>query len=133
MHWPSGEHSNHTHATPTLTPCLFVCRYGSTLIVDCELSAGDVVTVGIHLTILKILSKLLTVSLNQEPFTPCSALSKGSPSCKNSFLIIQVFFAVILGSFSLGNALPELVTFGTALGAASVVYDIIDRVRFRAI
>ena len=41
----------------------------------------------------------------------------------------QVFFAVILGSFSLGNALPELVTFGTALGAASVVYDVIDRVR----
>lgn len=58
-------------------------RYGSVLIVACELAAGDVVT---------------------------------------------VFFAVIVGSFSLGNALPEIETFATALGSASVLFAIIDRV-----
>lgn len=41
---------------------------------------------------------------------------------------LQVFFAVIIGSFSLGNALPELETFGTALGAAAFVFKVIDRV-----
>ena len=40
----------------------------------------------------------------------------------------QVFFAVAIGSFSLGNALPELETFATALGSASAVYEIIDKV-----
>ena len=39
-----------------------------------------------------------------------------------------MFFAVIIGSFSLGNSLPELETFATALGSASAVYDIIDKV-----
>ena len=59
-------------------------RYGSTLIIACELSAGDIIT---------------------------------------------VLFAVIIGSFSLGNALPELETFATALGAATVVFEVIDRVK----
>ena len=40
-----------------------------------------------------------------------------------------MFFSVILGSFSLGNALPEIETIATALGAATVVFEIIDRVR----
>ena len=71
---------------PAVTSCavtIYVCRYGSTRIAACELSAGDVVT---------------------------------------------VFFAVIIGSFSLGNALPELETFATALGSATVVFEVIDRV-----
>ena len=39
-----------------------------------------------------------------------------------------MFFALVIGSLSLGNALPEIETFATALGAASAVYDIIDKV-----
>ena len=39
-----------------------------------------------------------------------------------------MFFAIIIGSFSLGNALPELETFATALGSATVVFEVIDRV-----
>ena len=39
-----------------------------------------------------------------------------------------MLFAVLTGSFALGNALPEIETFATALGAASAVYDIIDKV-----
>ena len=35
---------------------------------------------------------------------------------------------MIIGSFSLGNALPELETFATALGSATVVFEVIDRV-----
>ena len=72
------QNSDHTHM------CCHGNRYGSTLILACELSAGNVVT---------------------------------------------VFFAVIIGSFSLGNALPELETFATALGSATVVFEVIDRVR----
>ncbi len=41
---------------------------------------------------------------------------------------MQVLFTIIIGSFNLGNALPEIQTIATALGAASTVYEIIDRV-----
>ena len=40
----------------------------------------------------------------------------------------QVFFGVVIGSFSLGNALPEIQTFATALGSATAVFAVIDRV-----
>ena len=60
-----------------------LCRYGSVLLIDCELAAGDVVI---------------------------------------------VLFSVVLGSFSLGTVLPELETFATALGSATVVFELIDRV-----
>lgn len=72
------------------------------LIVNCEVVAGDVTTV----------CKLFII-----PIARIMAISH-----------VQVFFAVILGSFSLGNAVPELETFGTALGSASVVFQVIDRV-----
>ena len=64
--------------------CDVITRYGSVLILGCELSAGDV---------------------------------------------IIVFLSVINGSFALGNALPKLQAFATALGSAAVVFDIIDRVK----
>ena len=68
-----------------VTDCDSLClnRYGSVLILDCELLAGDV---------------------------------------------IIVFFSVISGSFALSNALPNLQAFATALGSATVVFEIIDRV-----
>jgi hypothetical protein len=61
--------------------CYF--RYGSVLILGCELSAGDVVI---------------------------------------------VFLSVVNGSFTLGNALPKLEAFAAALGSATVIFEIIDRV-----
>ena len=36
--------------------------------------------------------------------------------------------AVFWGSFYLGEAIPELNTFGSALGSATVLFQIIDRV-----
>ena len=42
--------------------------------------------------------------------------------------VIIVFFSVISGSFALSNALPNLQGFATALGSATVVFEIIDRV-----
>ena len=38
-------------------------------------------------------------------------------------------FSILLGSFALGHALPELHTFATAMGSAVAVFDILDRVR----
>ena len=35
---------------------------------------------------------------------------------------------MVIGSFSLGNALPELETFATAVGAITVIYEVIDKV-----
>ncbi len=35
---------------------------------------------------------------------------------------------MVIGSFSLGNALPEIQTFATALGSATAVFAVIDRV-----
>ena len=43
--------------------------------------------------------------------------------------IVTVFLSVLIGTFSLGNALPELETFASAMGAASFIYKAIDRVR----
>ncbi|XP_023932082.1 multidrug resistance protein 1A isoform X3 [Lingula anatina] len=42
--------------------------------------------------------------------------------------MMLVFFAVIIAAFSLGNATPTLANFGTARGAAYVIYRIIDKV-----
>ena len=44
-----------------------------------------------------------------------------------------MFFSVILGSFSLGNALPELEAFASAIGSATGVFAVIDRVSVSAI
>ena len=43
---------------------------------------------------------------------------------------LQVFFCVMVGSFSLGNAAPNIGTLFGAKGAAAVVFEIIDNVSF---
>ena len=40
----------------------------------------------------------------------------------------KVLFIIIAGSLSLGKALPELQTFAVALGSATAVFAVIDRV-----
>lgn len=67
----------------------------------CELRPGNIVTVGVTYS---------TV--------PSSSL----------FNCFQVLLAVIVGSFSLSNVLPELETFASALGSATAVFAVIDRV-----
>lgn len=62
---------------------MILSRYGSVLLIDCEIAAGDIVT---------------------------------------------VLLSIVIGSFSLGTALPELETFAAALGSAAVVFELIDRV-----
>ena len=42
--------------------------------------------------------------------------------------MFQVIFSVMSGAFSLGNALPFVNAVSTAMGAASSVFAIIDRV-----
>ena len=42
--------------------------------------------------------------------------------------VIIVFLSVINGSFTLGNALPKLEAFATAIAYATLVFKIIDRV-----
>lgn len=44
-------------------------------------------------------------------------------------LISQVFFGVIIGSFALGQAIPNLTVLLTAAGAAEVIFKIIGRVK----
>ncbi len=44
---------------------------------------------------------------------------------------IQVFFAVLIGAFSLGQAAPNLENLLTAAGAAGTIFETIDRVRSR--
>ena len=46
---------------------------------------------------------------------------------KHTFFF-QVFFAVLVGAFSLGNAAPSLQEFSAARGAAAFVFEVIDRV-----
>lgn len=40
--------------------------------------------------------------------------------------VLNVFFAIIIGAFSLGNVGPALGTVSSARGAASKVFEIID-------
>ena len=42
----------------------------------------------------------------------------------------KVFFTVVAGSFYLGNSLSELQTFAAALGSATAIFAILDRVCF---
>nr|XP_042899922.1 uncharacterized protein LOC107456703 [Parasteatoda tepidariorum] len=42
--------------------------------------------------------------------------------------VFSVFFAVMIGSFSLGNAMPHLTTVATAKGSAEKIFDIIKAV-----
>ena len=46
----------------------------------------------------------------------------------NLFFFVQVFFSVMAGAFSLGNAMPYVSVVSTAVGAASTLFAIIDRV-----
>ena len=39
-----------------------------------------------------------------------------------------MLFAVVTGGVALGNALPELETFALALGSATAVFAVIDKV-----
>ena len=41
--------------------------------------------------------------------------------------VLTVFVALLLGAFSLGEAVPSLQDFAVALGAAGFIYDTIDR------
>ena len=43
--------------------------------------------------------------------------------------VIVVLLSVINASFALGDALPNLEAFATAVGSASAVFEIVDRVR----
>ena len=88
--------------TSRYRPAAVIYRYGATLIADCELRPGKVVTVSVAYT---------------------RGITGHTRLCK------QVFFGVVIGSFSLGNALPEIQTFATALGSATAVFAVIDRVR----
>ncbi|GFQ83988.1 ATP-dependent translocase ABCB1 [Trichonephila clavata] len=42
--------------------------------------------------------------------------------------VFSVFFAVMIGSFSLGNAMPQLTAVATAKGSAKTIFDIINKV-----
>lgn len=42
--------------------------------------------------------------------------------------LLKVFFAVLIGAFSLGNAAPSLQEFAVARGAAAFVFQVIDRI-----
>ncbi|KAI6235217.1 P-glycoprotein-9 [Aphelenchoides besseyi] len=42
-------------------------------------------------------------------------------------IMITVFFSVMIGSMSLGQAAPQFAVIGTALGTAASIYEVIDR------
>ena len=41
--------------------------------------------------------------------------------------VLNVFFAILIGAFALGNAGPSFTTLGTALGAATKVFATIEK------
>lgn len=49
-------------------------------------------------------------------------------NCNAAFHLPQVFFSVLVGAFSLGQAAPNLESVANARGAAYEVYKIINKV-----
>jgi ABC-type multidrug transport system fused ATPase/permease subunit len=49
------------------------------------------------------------------------------PGTLNAGGVLNVLFAVLIGSFSLGGAGPQITSIATAMGAAKIIYDTIDR------
>lgn len=43
-------------------------------------------------------------------------------------LLFQVFLSVLSGAFTLGDAFPYYTAVGTALGAASMIFGVVERV-----
>lgn len=41
--------------------------------------------------------------------------------------VFCVFFAVMAGAFSIGNALPFLQAIGTAIGVCGTIFEVLDR------
>ena len=58
----------------------------------------------------------------------CSALSAVSPPLPLPLPPLQVFFAVLIGAFSIGQAGPSLEELGAAAGAMEFIYKTIHRV-----
>ena len=81
----------------------------------------------------KPLSSRVALLTSTNPF-PLVSHRYGSvliASCENmAGDIVTVFLVVLIGTFSLGQALPELETFASAMGAAAFIYKTIDRVSF---
>ena len=50
------------------------------------------------------------------------------PNEMNAGQVLNVFFAIIIGAFSLGQATPHLAAIGLATGAAHEIFETIDRV-----
>ena len=48
-------------------------------------------------------------------------------------LQLQVFFAVLIGAFSIGQAAPNFDKLITAAGASVAIYNVIDRVSGRVL
>ena len=80
---------------------------------------------------------LLTTDANCDHLlttnTNCDHLLTTDTNCDhllttNTNFFHKVLFIIIAGSLSLGKALPELQTFAVALGSATAVFAVIDRV-----
>jgi ABC-type multidrug transport system fused ATPase/permease subunit len=49
------------------------------------------------------------------------------PGTLNAGGVLNVLFAILIGSFSLGSAGPQISSIATAMGAAKIIFEIIDR------
>ena len=72
-------------------------------------------------TLLRLLDALAVLSLQGDTST------EGTFSHVAAHLF-QVFFGMVIGAFSLGNAAPNIQSLGVARGAAFTIYSIIDLV-----
>lgn len=87
--------------------------YGTTLILNDEYTIGN----------------LLTVSTCNVSNKPLNTIKRES-ICRQwwRLCVLQVFFVVLIGAFSIGQTTPNIQTFASARGAAHKVYGIIDKV-----
>lgn len=87
--------------------------YGTTLILNDEYTIGN----------------LLTVSTCNVSNKPLNTIKRES-ICRQwwCLCVLQVFFVVLIGAFSIGQTTPNIQTFASARGAAHKVYAIIDQV-----
>ena len=84
-------------------------RFGAYLISEDHITAGEIFTVS-HMT-------------------THHARTHTHTHTHNLTISLQVFFAILIGAFSLGQAAPQLELLQTAAGAGGAIFETIDRVR----
>ena len=119
MHGSFAAAVNVVVSRKTSSACCPSLRFGAFLIGDGFTLPGDTLTVR---------TAALPLCHLFYPFSISSTVWCCSVTCTCLPSVLQVFFAILLGALSIGQATPNLEELGVAAGAMEFIYETIHRV-----